>query len=308
MRDAFIKELLNIARADEKVILITADLGFGVLDNFRKELPSQFINVGVAEQNMVGIATGLALEGYIVYCYSIGNFSTLRCLEQIRNDAAYHDANVKIISVGGGFSYGPLGMSHHATEDIAILRALPGVKVIVPSTLKEATESAKFLKDQHGVVYLRLDKSYAEVDNKKAITDFDKWQVVRGGSKVCLITTGGILQESILAAKSLESHGLDVKLISAINLTPSTPKVILENIGNCNLVVTIEEHVKVGGLGGLVAECIAENTKGITLLRLGLDNSKVSSVGSQQYLRRISGISAEGIVGSTLNAISNSKI
>jgi transketolase len=308
MRDAFIKELLSIARSDEKVILITADLGFGVLDDFRKELPSQFINVGVAEQNMVGIATGLALEGYIVYCYSIGNFSTLRCLEQIRNDAAYHDANVKIISVGGGFSYGPLGMSHHATEDIAILRALPGVKVIVPSTLKEAAESAKFLKDQNGVVYLRLDKSYAEVDNKKAITDFDKWQVVREGSKVCLITTGGILQESILAARSLESHGLDVKLISAINLTPSTPKVILENIGNCNLVVTIEEHVKVGGLGGLVAECIAENTKGITLLRLGLDNSKVSSVGSQQYLRRISGISAEGIVGSTLNAISNSKI
>ena len=307
MRDAFIKELLNIARADKKVILITADLGFGVLDNFRKELPGQFINVGVAEQNMVGIATGLALEGYIVYCYSIGNFSTLRCLEQIRNDAAYHDANVKIISVGGGFSYGPLGMSHHATEDIAILRALPGVEVIVPSTLKEAAESAKYLKDQHGV-YLRLDKSYAEDGNKKAITDFEKWQVVREGSKVCLITTGGILQESILAAKSLESHGLNVKLISAINLTPSTPKVILEIIDNCNLVVTIEEHVKVGGLGGLVAECIAENNKGITLLRLGLDNSKVSSVGSQQYLRRISGISAEGIVESTLNAISNSKI
>ena len=308
MRDAFIKELLNIARADKKVILITADLGFGVLDNFRKELPGQFINVGVAEQNMVGIATGLALEGYIVYCYSIGNFSTLRCLEQIRNDAAYHDANVKIISVGGGFSYGPLGMSHHATEDIAILRALPGVEVIVPSTLKEAAESAKYLKDQHGVVYLRLDKSYAEDGNKKAITDFEKWQVVREGSTVCLITTGGILQESILAAKSLESHGLNVKLISAINLTPSTPKVILEIIDNCNLVVTIEEHVKVGGLGGLVAECIAENNKGITLLRLGLDNSKVSSVGSQQYLRRISGISAEGIVESTLNAISNSKI
>ena len=307
MRDAFIHELLNIARADEKVILITADLGFGVLDNFRKELPSQFINVGVAEQNMVGIATGLALEGYIVFCYSIGNFSTLRCLEQIRNDAAYHDANVKIISVGGGFSYGPLGMSHHATEDIAILRALPGVKVIVPSTLKEAAESAKYLKDQHGVVYLRLDKSHAEVGNKKALTNFDQWQLVRDGSKVCLITTGGILQESILAAKSLESHGLEVKLVSAINLTPKTPEVILEKIINCNLVITIEEHVKSGGLGGLVAECISENTKGITLLRLGLEISNVPAVGSQQYLRHISGISAEGIVRSTLTALSKSK-
>jgi transketolase C-terminal domain/subunit len=125
---------------------------------------------------------------------------------------------------------------------------------------------------------------------------------------VCLITTGGILQESIIAAKTLESYGLDVKLISAINLTPSTPKVILENINSCNLVITIEEHVKVGGLGGLVAECIAENTKGITLLRLGLEISNVSSVGSQHYLRRISGISAEGIVRSTLSAISDNKI
>jgi transketolase len=303
MRDAFIEQLLSIAKSDSRVILITADLGFGVLDRFRKELPKQFINVGVAEQNMIGIATGLALEGFVTYCYSIGNFSTLRCLEQIRNDALYHSANVKIVAVGGGFSYGPLGMSHHATEDIAIMRALPGMKVIVPSTLAEATSSANLTYQEPGVVYVRLDKSSANVEKSQSNLNLIEWQIVREGTEVCLVTTGGILQESILAADSLDAEGINVKLISATNLTPVNPKSIIESISNCKLVISIEEHVINGGLGGLLSEIIAEHCIGIKLIRLGLKPEHVSAIGSQNYLRTLSGISAEGIVSATLGAL-----
>ena len=303
MRDAFIDELLNIAKSDSRVVLITADLGFGVLDKFRNEIPKQFINVGVAEQNMIGIATGLALEGYVTYCYSIGNFSTLRCLEQIRNDALYHDANVKVVAVGGGFSYGPLGMSHHATEDIAIMRALPGMKVIVPSTLEEAAASANLAYKEHGVVYVRLDKSAANLNISRDELDLFEWQTVREGKEVCLVTTGGILQESILAAVELESKGIDVKLISATNLTPNDPALIINSISNCKLVVSIEEHFINGGLGGLLSEVIAEHCLGTKLIRLGLKPEHVSTIGSQNYLRKLSGISAEGIVSATLGAL-----
>ena len=125
MRDTFIRELTKLAEVDDSIFLITGDLGFGVLENFAKRFPRQYLNIGVAEQNMTGVATGLALEGRIVFTYSIANFPTLRCLEQIRNDACYHDANVKIVSVGCGMSYGPLGVSHHATEDISILQRAP---------------------------------------------------------------------------------------------------------------------------------------------------------------------------------------
>src|SRR3954463_15148368 len=138
-------------------MLITGDLGFAVLDDYRKRFPRQFINAGVAEQNMTLVATGMALEGHIVFTYSIGNFPTLRCLEQIRNDAAYHGANVKVVAIGGGFSYGALGMSHHATEDLAILRAI-GLTVVAPGCDWEAAEAVNALVEKEGTCYLRLDR------------------------------------------------------------------------------------------------------------------------------------------------------
>src|SRR3954463_8773160 len=161
MRDHFVKRLSQLAAADPRIVLLTADLGFGVLTDFAAKFPKQFLNVGVAEQNMTGVATGLALEGRIVFTYSIGNFPTLRCLEQIRNDAAYHDANVNVVSVGGGFSYGALGMSHHAMEDLSIMRAIPGITVVAPGDDWETAESVTALAQAPGTTYLRLDKSTA---------------------------------------------------------------------------------------------------------------------------------------------------
>jgi transketolase len=301
MRDAFISGLLDLARNDNKIILLTADLGFGVLDDFRNELPNQFINVGIAEQNMIGLATGLALEGNTVFCYSIGNFPTLRCLEQIRNDAAYHDANVKIVSVGGGLSYGQLGMSHHATEDIAIMRALPGVKVVVPSTRAEAKASAAYLYDNLGVVYLRLDKSFAESIPGDQNNDLSSWKVLKEGQDICIVSTGGILEEVTVAAKILSSKGVEVSVVSARNLTPNSTDIVLEPLKGSKVVISVEEHVRVGGLGGLLAEILSDSGLGIRLVRLGVSPSNMSTVGSQKFLRNLNRLSADEIVKAVLS-------
>ena len=161
MRDAFIRTLTELVPQHPEVVLLSGDLGFAVLNEYIDRFPRQFLNVGIAEQNMSGLAAGLALEGHTVFTYSIGNFPTLRCLEQIRNDICYHGANVKIVCVGGGMSYGPVGFSHHATEDLAMLRSLPGMQVFSPCDLWEAAEAARYLVSHRGPAYLRLDKSAA---------------------------------------------------------------------------------------------------------------------------------------------------
>src|SRR5438132_7916210 len=154
MRDAFVDSLGLAAAADRRVMVVTGDLGFGVLDRFATQFPDQYLNVGVAEQNLTGVATGLALDGHIVFTYSIANFPTLRCLEQIRNDACYHDANVKIVAVGGGLAYGALGISHHATEDLAVMRAMPGLTVAAPGDPLEVRAVTAALAALDGPAYL----------------------------------------------------------------------------------------------------------------------------------------------------------
>src|ERR1051325_134088 len=201
MRDAFIARLEKLAASNPRVFLITGDLGFGVLDSYRKNQPRQFLNAGVAEQNMTGLATGLALEGRIVFTDSIANFPTLRCLEQIRNDAVYHDANVKVVAIGGGFSYGTLGFSHHATEDLAILRSL-GMPVIAPGCDWEAEEAVDALVNTPGAGYLRLDRSSAgstRMPGEKF--ELGKARVLRAGKDLTLVSTGGILSEVLQAAE-----------------------------------------------------------------------------------------------------------
>lgn len=296
MRDEFISGLLEIARVDKRVLLLTADLGFGVLDEYQRELPGQFINVGIAEQNMIGLATGLALEGNIVYCYSIGNFPTLRCLEQIRNDAAYHDANVKIISVGGGLSYGPLGMSHHATEDLAIMRVIPGIQVTAPSTRGEARAAAKYLHETPGVQYLRLDKSFAQDSAENNEIDLSKWNILREGKDICIVAIGGILEEALAAASMLSEKGISVGVVSATSLTQEACEGALGSISRSRVVISLEEHVRIGGLGGLLAEVITEFDIKLRLIRFGVLPENIAAVGSQNFLRNLNGLNAESIV------------
>lgn len=287
MRDHFIKRLAELARQDSRVILITGDLGFGVFNDYRKELSGQFINAGVSEQNMTMLATGMALEGFIAFTYSIGNFPTLRCLEMIRNDAAYHDANVKVVCIGGGFSYGALGISHHATEDLAIMRAIPGITVVSPGGLWEVMEATEAIANLPGTCYLRLDKDFGE----DAPRDGERFQlgkarVLQEGRDVTILVTGGILREVQVAARTLESKGTTVRVVSVHTIKPLDTAAILRAASETGAVVTVEEHTIHGGLGGAVAETLLDG--GVMprrFLRIGLEHGFSSIVGSQVYLR-----------------------
>src|ERR1700689_621579 len=185
---------MDLVAQDDRVYLLVGDLGFGVVEPFMQKFPKRFLNVGVAEQNMTGVAAGLALTGKIVFTYSIANFPILRCLEQIRNDVCYHRANVKIVSVGSGMSYGPLGISHHATEDISIIRALPNITVVSPCDCWEAGEATHALALRPGAGLLPLHKSFApETVKPGEMFRRGKARTVPPGRDVTLIATGGIL-------------------------------------------------------------------------------------------------------------------
>jgi transketolase len=288
MRDAFVKKLTELAREDSDIMFLTGDLGFGVFDDFEKEFPTQYLNVGVAEQNMTGIAAGLGLEGKKVFTYSIANFSTLRCLEQIRNDAAYHEVNLTVVSSGGGFTYGALGMSHHATEDLAIMRALPDVTVLAPSTAWEAYHATKAITETSGVGYLRIEKGGIQepVDEN---TDFiiGKSIEVVAGEDLTIITCGRIIEECLEAAKLLKKRGITANVVSMHSIKPIDSNAILSYAKNTNNIITVEEHNKSGGLGSAVSEVLTDNFSSCKLLRIALEDKYSSIVGSQDYLRSI---------------------
>ena len=298
MRDEFIARLSTLAAEDTRVFLITGDLGFGVLTKFAQERPKQFLNAGVAEANMTGLATGMALGGRVVFTYSIGNFPTLRCLEQLRNDAAYHQADVKAVAIGGGFSYGALGMSHHATEDLAILRAIPSITVLSPGCLWEAEEATTAIARMPGVCYLRLDKSSAGRTNRIGESfELGRNRVLREGNDVTLVATGGILGVALKAADELAERRIQARVLSVHTLRPFGADTILDACRETGGVITIEEHVVDGGLGGLVAEtCLEAGVVPRAFRRIGLRAGFSSIVGSQDFLRQYYGMDAPAIV------------
>ena len=301
MRDTVIRTLIELGKEDKDIELITGDLGFGVLKSFWETLPNQFINAGIAEQNMTGVAAGMALEGKKVFTYSIGNFPTLRCLEQIRNDCAYHNANVNVICVGGGYVYGSLGMSHHATEDIAILRALPDVTVICPGDPVEAALAVKKIAQTDGTCYLRLGRG-GEQNVNTVIKEFEigKAYKLRDAKdinkKVAVFSTGAILEETTKACDMLEEQGIAVEQYSFPTVKPIDRAVIEDCANRFDNIFTVEEHNIVGGFGGAVAEVLAECGGKAKLHRIGIDDFYCIEVGSQAYLREQVGINAEGIV------------
>jgi transketolase len=297
LRDAFIARLGILAESDPKIFLITADLGFGVLDKFGAKFSRQFLNIGVAEQNMTGVATGLAMEGRIVYTYSIGNFPTLRCLEQIRNDAAYHEANVKVVAIGGGFSYGPLGFSHHATEDISIMRALPNVTVVAPGDIWEASEATEAIAARPGVCYLRLDKSAAPpaADNRDRFV-LGKARLLRQGSDVTIASTGGILGEVLRAADALNAAGVSTRILSVHTVSPLDSDAVFAACRETGGLITVEEHTVAGGFGSAVSEvCLEGDVRPRAFKRVGLRAGFSSHVGSQDFLRERYDVSASAI-------------
>lgn len=287
MRDAFVRQLTQGAERDSRIMLMAGDIGFGVLTDFAQRFPQQFLNAGVAEQNMTGVACGLGLGGRVVFTYSLANFNTLRCLEQIRNDVCYHNANVKFVSVGGGFSYGQLGMSHYATEDIAILRTLPNMRVIVPSGIWESAEATRALCLDPGPAYLRLDKAVANSEPRPGERFvLGVARVLRPGFDVAIIAAGSIVVEALTAADDLRQLGVGCRVISMHSIKPLDSDVIFAAARETCGIVTLEEHTIVGGLGTAVAEvCMEAGVVPGFFIRMGLRDVYASIVGDQNFLR-----------------------
>lgn len=302
MKKATIKKLVELAEYDKSIILIAGDLGFGILDKFREKFPKQFINAGICEQNMASLAAGLAKEGKKVFTYSIANFPTLRCLEQIRNDIAYHNVSVTTIAVGGGLAYGSLGMSHHSTEDIAVMRAIPNMTVLVPGDMMETEACIEYAYRSGGPCYLRLGKSgETEIHIKNRNLQVYTPQVILEGTQILIFACGAIIEEAYKSCLKLREKSIDCGLFSFPCIKPLDSKAVLEHSMMAKLIVTVEDHNIIGGLGSAVAETISE-APGIhaTLLRLGLNDAFSSIVGSQSYLWKQYGINSDQILKSTL--------
>ncbi|MEU4692648.1 transketolase C-terminal domain-containing protein [Actinoplanes sp. NPDC023714] len=294
MRNRFFAGLLTAALVDPDLVLVTADLGFGAVDEFAAARPGQFVNCGVAEQNMAGLAAGIALGGGRVFTYSIANFPTLRCLEQIRNDICYHHADVTVVAVGGGLAYGALGMSHHATEDLAIMRALPGMAVAAPGDPAEVDAVLADLLAGGGPAYLRLGKTGEPAVHRAGVTAPRGTSILARSSsesEVLLCSTGAILDEVCRAAERLDA---DVR--SFPWLDPFDTAAVRDAASRYRAIVTVEEHSVVGGLGSAVAEVLAETAAAVPLLRIALPAQSSSVVGDQQYLRAAFELDAESIV------------
>jgi transketolase len=297
MRDKFIETLYEIAKKDRNVNLITGDLGFGVLDKFWNDFPQQFINAGICEQNMTGVAAGMGLEGKTVFTYSIGNFPTLRALEQVRNDVAYHKSNVKIVCVGGGFAYGALGMSHHATEDLAIIRALPEMIVFSPCDPIEVEAITRAAYEIKGPCYIRLGKGGENnLHNGEINFKLGKALKLMSGDDIVIFSTGGITEEAVKAAQELKKNNINVGVYSFPTIKPIDVDLIKKIAAKNKTIITLEEHNNIGGLGGAVAEVMTTFNNSSKLIRIGLDDVYTSVVGSQKYLREYYHINSDHIV------------
>jgi len=303
VRNAFIDELTLLAEEDDKIFLIIGDLGFGVIENFESRFPNQFLNAGVAEQNMMGMAAGLASAGYKVFVYSIGNFPVFRCLEQIRNDICYEELDVSIVSIGAGLSYGTLGYSHHAIDDIGVMSALPGMTIYSPA---DPIETRRALRESVSIQtpkYFRLGKSGEPNIFSETPTEFPNWTKLTDGNDLLVLTTGAITNEAIEAAALLEDLGIQ---ISVVAIPVLKPLVFDENlVGRFDNVIILEEHSKSGGLGTILAEQFSLNGASANLVKIGLPDQVHHKLGSQKHLRNHFNLDAIGIVDKVKQMLGN---
>ena len=296
MRDTFVKTLLEAAKKDKNIILMTGDLGYGVLDTFEKELPGQFINSGVNEQAMMGMAAGYASTGKRVFVYSIGNFPTLRCLEQIRNDVCLMNNPVVVVSVGAGYAYGSQGYTHHALEDIAVLRALPNMEVNVPADPAETAALTHSIIASKKPTYLRLGKSGEPTIHTAALkVSYGVINEVSPGSAGTLLFAGSVGTVAVAAAKELAGQGISVAVASMPYISTIDIAYIKKALNKGPLIV-IEEHSYRGGVGAAVLEATnVANVQGAIGL-IAADQNNLSQIGDQNYLRTANGISVEKII------------
>lgn len=296
MRDEFIAELAQLAEGDDRVALLTADLGYMVLDVFSTRFPDRFFNVGVAEQNMVGIATGLAEAGYIPFVYSIATFATMRPFEFIRNGPILHDLPVRVIGIGGGFDYGHNGITHFALEDYALMRSQPGIEVVAPADTAQARAALQGTHDVRGPIYFRISKRGTPVPGLNGRFANGHAQIIGDGTDLALIAVGSIAGEAQLAVELLADIGVHASFAIVSTFNPSPVDDLVALLEKVPLAMSVETHYINGGLGSLVAETIAEHGLDCRLIRAGVDAMPRGLTGSQQFLEDHFRLSAPRLV------------
>jgi len=300
MRKSFITTLGKLAEANKDIWLLTADMGFGLVEQFATKFPRQYVNVGVAEQSMIGVAAGLALEGKKVFCYSIANFPTLRCLEQIRNDVCYHNLPVCIVSGGAGLWYGNLGMTHWAVEDIAVMRALPNMAVVSPYNADKIVEIVKDIYGKDKPCYLRMSRPSNGVLPKQ------ERDTIHGNSKgraIILATGGRMVEVALEASRKLTQLRVAADVVAMTGIKPLDWQTILDAVDGAELVITIEEHSRIGGLGSAVAEVLAELKQHPPLVRMGTRDEYPETAMSYEELLEYHHLTVEDIVKEAMDAI-----
>lgn len=292
MRQAFIDTLHTLAKNDKKIILMNGDLGFSVLEDFIAAYPDRSYNMGVAEANMIGAAAGYSFEGFTVFVYSIVPFVTMRVFEQVRNDIGMQKANVKIVGVGSGFTYGQLGPTHHAVEDITLMRSIPNMTVVCPGDPTETREATKALVKMKGPAYLRIGKKGEPiVHNTRISFSLQRSIPVRDGSDCVLLATGNMLYAAVETAHSLKKHGVEAAVVSVPVVKPLDQKGIASICRKTRAVFTLEEHTVIGGLGSAVAELLLEQHVPVKhFYRFGVPDAFTYFAGSQEFIRRQYGL------------------
>ncbi|MFC1988635.1 transketolase family protein [Chloroflexota bacterium] len=305
MRDAFIDELYDIALQDRRLIFLSNDFGAPSLDKFRENLPGQFIHIGIAEQNMVNVATGLAMAGKIVYMYSIAPFLPLRCLEQIRVHLSLKGVHVTGVMVGVGYSYDLSGPTHQALEDIAIMNALPGMTILTASDSAMGAAFAHMTYEKPGPKYVRFDREkvpslYSEKE------DFSSGiAILKEGSDLTIVATGVMVHRAFEVADQLARHSVDAGIIDLYQIKPLNEDLLLDAAGKTGRILTVEESFINSGIGSIISDLITDRGEDWKLKRLGIPDRFVSQGGDRRNLQRLSGLDVDSITAATLKWMKN---
>lgn len=291
MQNAYISKLMEIAEKDKKVIHILADSGTGYDEVFRMNMPDQIINIGIAEENMVGVAAGLATTGKIPFIYTAGAFLAYRGFEFIRDDICFQNLNVKIIGMGSGLSWCTLGPTHHTTEDIAVLRSLPNLMILSPSTPKQVAECVRIAYEHNGPVYIKIgmNKEKEYFDNNYYL-DINKFDLIKKGKEALIITTGSILDEVFIGCNSF-----DVEIINICKIKPMNEKAIVEYISKYNKIFIVEEHTISGGLFGIISEILVNNSVQKKVIPIGLNRCFAKGYGDYKTVKKINNLDSVSI-------------
>lgn len=301
LRDAFFEELYNIARQDKRVVLLSADFGAPSLDKFKKDLNRQYFNIGVSEQGMISIAAGLALSGKIVYVYAIAPFATLRCYEQIKIDLCFMNLSVTILGVGAGFAYGAAGPTHHAIEDIAVIRALPNITILNPSDSIMASHFAKMSHETPGPKYIRFDRGKTPLFYSDRNDDFSAGLTsIKKGRDLSIVSTGPTVSKALEVADELAGHSIEAGVIDLYRLKPVNKSLLLDEIKESRKIISLEEQSINGGLGGILAEVLSDAGICKPLKRIAIQDEKCFCYGDRKSLQAYSGLDMDTIVDAVL--------